>query len=176
VGSEREATWEGLADLTWAARRGGGWCSMALAPHTHANPACTPSTPRTPSFFLFSLTSQYPHTPPTAQPTANCWTPPHHSCVCTQHTCASFQHTSVSIQRLGAPAQEAGPSRKSEQLLRRNVKRFRGGLVFKAHRRVYHSTLRWRVIQKKREERARHIPLKRYWPHKPPAAAATSIR
>ena len=27
-----------------------------------------------------------------------------------------------------------------EQLLRRNVKRFRGGLVFKAHRLVYHST------------------------------------
>ena len=29
----------------------------------------------------------------------------------------------------------------SEQLLRRNVKRCRGGLVFKAHRRVYHLTL-----------------------------------
>jgi len=31
----------------------------------------------------------------------------------------------------------------------RNVKRFRGGLVFKAYRRVYHSTLGWRVIKKK---------------------------
>ena len=36
-----------------------------------------------------------------------------------------------------------------EQLLRRNVKRFRGGLVFKARRLVYHSTLGWRVIKKK---------------------------
>ena len=36
------------------------------------------------------------------------------------------------------------------QLLRRNVKRFRGGLVVKAHRLVYHSTLGLRVIKKKR--------------------------
>ena len=28
-----------------------------------------------------------------------------------------------------------------EQLLRRNMKRFRGGLTFKAHRLVYHPTL-----------------------------------
>ena len=39
-----------------------------------------------------------------------------------------------------------------EQLLRRNVKRFRGGLVCKAHRRVYHSTLGLRVIKKKKEQ------------------------
>jgi len=32
------------------------------------------------------------------------------------------------------------------KLLRRNVKRFRGGLVFKAHRLLYHSTLGLRVI------------------------------
>ena len=38
----------------------------------------------------------------------------------------------------------------SEQLLRRNVKRFRGGLVFKAHRLVYHSTLGLRIIKKKK--------------------------
>jgi len=31
------------------------------------------------------------------------------------------------------------------------VKRFRGGLVFKAHRLVYHSTLGWRVIKKKKK-------------------------
>ena len=30
------------------------------------------------------------------------------------------------------------------------VKRFRGGLVFKAHRLVYHSTLGLRVIKKKK--------------------------
>ena len=32
----------------------------------------------------------------------------------------------------------------------RNVKRFRGGLVFKAHRRLYHSTLDLRVIKQRR--------------------------
>ena len=36
----------------------------------------------------------------------------------------------------------------SEQPLGRNVKRFRGGLVFKAHRLLYHSTLGSRVIKK----------------------------
>ena len=39
-----------------------------------------------------------------------------------------------------------------EQLLRRNVKRFRGGLVFKAHRLLYHSTLGLRVIKKKNKK------------------------
>ena len=38
----------------------------------------------------------------------------------------------------------------SGQLLRRNVMRCRGGLVFKAHRLVYHSTLGSRVIKKKK--------------------------
>ena len=33
--------------------------------------------------------------------------------------------------------------------IRRNVKRFRGWLVFKAHRLFYHSTLGLRVIKKK---------------------------
>ena len=32
-----------------------------------------------------------------------------------------------------------------------NVKRFRGGLVFKAHRLLYHSTLGLRVIKKKKK-------------------------
>ena len=32
------------------------------------------------------------------------------------------------------------------------MKRFRGGLVFKAHRRVYHPTLGLRVIKKKRRD------------------------
>jgi len=40
----------------------------------------------------------------------------------------------------------------SEQLLRINVQRFRGGLVFKAHRLLYHSTLGLRVIKKKKKE------------------------
>ena len=36
-------------------------------------------------------------------------------------------------------------------LLHRYVKRFRGGLVFKAHRWLYHSTLGSRVIKKKKK-------------------------
>ena len=40
-----------------------------------------------------------------------------------------------------------------EKLLRRNVKRFRGGLVFKAHRLLYHSTLGSRVTKKKKKKR-----------------------
>ena len=39
-----------------------------------------------------------------------------------------------------------------EQLPRRNVKRFRGGLVFKAHRLLHHSTLGLRVINNKEEK------------------------
>jgi len=39
----------------------------------------------------------------------------------------------------------------SLQLLRRNVMRFRGGLVFKAHRLLYHSTLGWRVLKNKKK-------------------------
>jgi len=42
------------------------------------------------------------------------------------------------------------PSPLQEQLLSRNVMRFRGGLAFKAHRLLYHSTLCSRVIKKKR--------------------------
>jgi len=38
----------------------------------------------------------------------------------------------------------------SLQLLDRNVQRFRGGLIFKAHRLVYHSTQGLRVIKKKK--------------------------
>ena len=38
-----------------------------------------------------------------------------------------------------------------EQLLGKNVERLRGGLVFKAHRLVYHSTLGSRVMMKKKK-------------------------
>ena len=43
------------------------------------------------------------------------------------------------------------------QVLRRNVKWFRGGLVFKAHRFVHRSTVGWRVIKKKRRAAAREV-------------------
>ena len=39
-----------------------------------------------------------------------------------------------------------------EQLLSRNVERFRGGLVFKAHRLLHHSTPGSRVIKKKKKD------------------------
>ena len=41
-------------------------------------------------------------------------------------------------------------------VLSRNVQRFRVGLVFKAHRLLYHSTLGLRVIKKKKSVRIRH--------------------
>ena len=44
---------------------------------------------------------------------------------------------------------EPRSSRTEEQLLYINVQRFRGGLVFKAHRLSYHSTLGLRVMTKK---------------------------
>jgi len=40
------------------------------------------------------------------------------------------------------------------ELLHRNVQRFRGGLVFKAHRLLYHSPLALGVLKKKRRRRA----------------------
>ena len=54
-------------------------------------------------------------------------------------------HEAISTQLRGA----------KEQLLRRNVKRFRGGLLFKAHRRFYHSTLGLRVIQRKKTRKTK---------------------
>jgi len=39
-----------------------------------------------------------------------------------------------------------------EQLLRRNVKRFRGGFVFKAFRLVHYPTLVSRVMKKKKKK------------------------
>jgi len=45
-----------------------------------------------------------------------------------------------------------------EQLLHRNVKRFRGRLVFKAHRLLYHSTLGLRVLKKKKQHDSSRAP------------------
>ena len=47
---------------------------------------------------------------------------------------------------------EDGSRVQGVQLLRRYVKRLRRGLVCKAHRHLYHSTLGSRVIEKRREE------------------------
>jgi len=48
------------------------------------------------------------------------------------------------------PGQEEGAGGGVQ--LYRNVQRFRGGLVFKAHRLLYHTTLGLSVIKKRREE------------------------
>jgi len=46
---------------------------------------------------------------------------------------------------------------REEVTVHRNVKRFRGGLVFKAHRLMYHSTLGSRVIKKKKMLSKKHV-------------------
>ena len=48
---------------------------------------------------------------------------------------------------LGGGLADSSLTAKVVQLLRRNVKRFRGGLVLKARRLLYHSTLVSRVIK-----------------------------
>jgi len=60
------------------------------------------------------------------------------------------------VERRGVWCMEEGVFRVEEaaceQLHRRNVKQFRGGLVFKADRLLYHSTLGLRVIKKKKKK------------------------
>ena len=54
---------------------------------------------------------------------------------------------SVRASGLGSGLPSLAPSR---ERMTRNVKWFRRGLVFKAHRLLYHSTLGLRVIKKKK--------------------------
>ena len=49
--------------------------------------------------------------------------------------------------------ENTGSSSSLEQWTKGNVQRFRGGLVFKAHRLLYHSTLGLRVTQKKKKNK-----------------------
>ena len=62
------------------------------------------------------------------------------------------------------------------QLLHRNVQRFRGGLVFKAHRLVHHLTLSLRVTKTKRKSRRRirhhHHPVQPARESSPPRSSA----
>jgi len=73
-------------------------------------------------------------------------------------TCASACATpgmigsSLPVARAPSPVPGCHPADGREQLLSRNVKRFRGGLVFKAHRLLYHSTLGLKVIKKKKKD------------------------
>ena len=59
--------------------------------------------------------------------------------------------TSAGLGRARASS-ELPPACHSGHLLSGNVERFRGGLAFKAHRLVYHSTLDSRVIKKKKKK------------------------
>ena len=61
--------------------------------------------------------------------------------------------TGLQQHRRGPQFGPAGGVWGLEQLLSRNVKRFQGVLVFKAHRILYHSTLGLRVIKREREHR-----------------------
>jgi hypothetical protein len=83
-----------------------------------------------------------------------CWVPPLgvRTLVFSKRSC-----TAVEKQREGsAPGSHSGSAeghsssgeRVGSVLLRRYVQQFRGGLVFKAHRLVYHTPLGWRVIKK----------------------------
>jgi len=62
----------------------------------------------------------------------------------------------TSVGRHGCEAISDSPRESATRLHSACLKRFRGGLVFKAHRLVYHSTLGLRVIKKK-EKRLREV-------------------
>ena len=72
---------------------------------------------------------------------------------------ASVARQRLLIQTGGRRCQRDRSHSHTHQLLSRHVERFRGGLVFKAHRLVYHSTLRSRVIKKKKQSRTAHLGL-----------------
>ena len=76
--------------------------------------------------------------PQSAPPSASWRRPVGGSCV----------NRNVQWFRSGLVSPSASSRTPVEQLLYRNVKRFQGGLVFKAHRLLYHSTLGLRVIKK----------------------------
>ena len=56
------------------------------------------------------------------------------------------------------------------QLLSGNVERFRGGLVFKAHRLLYHSPLGFRVIKKKKKKKTSNLAQSSQWSRWPNSA------
>jgi len=58
-------------------------------------------------------------------------------------------HQELSEERAALEVEGERLDGHAQVMLSINVQRFRGGLVFKAHRRLYHSTLGLRVIKKK---------------------------
>ena len=69
----------------------------------------------------------------------------HAASASTHHMCVSWTHQNVARKHSSSLRRTV-----DTQLHRRNVKRFRGGLVFQAHRIVYHLALCWRVVKKKK--------------------------
>ena len=87
-----------------------------------------------------------------------------------RHPCGHARSTlerkalAVGLEAFHHPCGEprpADPETIQEQLPGRNVKRFRGGLVFEAHRLAYHSTLGLRVIEMKKKNTFRSSDLQR---------------
>ena len=62
---------------------------------------------------------------------------------------------STLVADVGLSGKDSQRPSELRQLLHRNVQRFRGGLVFKAHRLLHHSALGLRVIKKEKKERER---------------------
>ena len=63
----------------------------------------------------------------------------------------------IQIQKIQPPHRSLAELK--EQLLDRNVKRFRGGLIFKAHRLLYHSNSRLESNnEKKKKEKGPTVP------------------
>ena len=65
---------------------------------------------------------------------------------------ATIINTGTSKRGRNARRKPGSSAKRKEELIRRNVERFREVLVFKAHRLLYHSTLGLRVIKKKKNE------------------------
>ena len=57
------------------------------------------------------------------------------------------------LQRRAAPIEVPYSKLIDVCITARNMQRFRGGLAFKAHRLSYHSTLGFRVIEKKKKKK-----------------------
>ena len=104
--------------------------TRTLTPPPHSN---TP-TPPAPSH----LHQPHTHSPHTLTPTAHS----HHPHTHTTHTLATpgMHHAHV----------RARLQRRANGYLTKNAQRFRGGFGFKVHGLLYHSTLGWRAIKKKK--------------------------
>ena len=104
--------------------------------------------------------------------------------VCGSVNKVEFHHVCGSVNKDAAHNQSSAMSSISfftvrcEQLRSRNVKQFRGGLVFKAHRPLYHSTPGSRGIKQTRREEAHNQSSAMSSPsiiHAPPKCCAQGL-